>query len=79
MYSFPPNTKLVNTLIIETKWIIWKHRNDMKYYNKTSSCNVLLNYIITNVKNKCKRTHAHVNAQPRANTHTHTHAYFHVI
>jgi len=30
MYSFSSKTKLVNTLIIETKWMIWKNRNDMK-------------------------------------------------
>ena len=49
MYSFQSKTKLVNTLIIETKWMIWKNRNDMKYNNKISNCNVLLNCIMNNV------------------------------
>jgi len=52
MYSFSSKTKLVNTLIIETKWMIWKNRNDVKYNNKTSKCNVLLNCIMNNVNNQ---------------------------
>ena len=40
MYTFPSKTKLVNTLIIETKCMIWKNRNDMKYNNKISNYNV---------------------------------------
>ena len=49
MYTFPSKTKLVNTLIVETKWMIWKNRNDMKYNNKISNCNVLLNCNMNNV------------------------------
>ena len=49
---FPSETKLVNVLVIETKWIIWKNRNGMKYNNKTSNCNVLLKCIMTNVNNQ---------------------------
>ena len=52
MYTFPSKTKLVNTLIIETKCMIWKNRNDMKYNNATSNCNVLLNCIMKNVNNQ---------------------------
>ena len=52
MYSLPSKTKLVNTLIIETKWMIWKNRNDMKYNNKISKCYVLLNCIMKNVNNQ---------------------------
>ena len=51
-YTFPSKTKLVNTLIIETKWMIWKNRNDMKYNNNISKCNVLLNCIMKNVNNQ---------------------------
>ena len=51
-YTFPSKTKLVNTLIIETKWMIWKNRKDMKYNNKISKCYVLLNCIMKNVNNQ---------------------------
>jgi len=42
----------MKTLVIETKWILGKNRNDMKYNNKTSDCNVLLECIMTNVNNQ---------------------------